>query len=110
MYDGAADALMALVDCEGKGSQQAPGLGYLPALAAGWHLAPAWNQDNHRADWGDTLPRRVRAELLDGTRLDARIDEAETGVDLPAAAFDPPRCDDCRLVDANEARHLLTAR
>ncbi len=64
----------------------------------------------YRADWGDTLPRRVRAELLDGTRLDARIDEAETGVDLPAAAFDPPRCDDCRLVDANEARHLLTAR
>lgn len=64
----------------------------------------------YRADWGDTLPRRVRAELLDGTRLDARIDEAETGVELPAAAFDPPRCDNCRLIDANEARRLLGGR
>ena len=64
----------------------------------------------YRADWGHTLPRRVRAELLDGTRLDARIDEAETGLDLPEAAFDPPRCHNCRQIDAKEARHLLTAR
>jgi hypothetical protein len=64
----------------------------------------------YRADWGSTLPRRVRAELLDGTRLDARIDEAETGVELPEAAFDPPRCLDCRLIEASEARRLLTAR
>jgi hypothetical protein len=65
---------------------------------------------SYRADWGETLPRRVRAELEDGTRLDARVDEAETGVELPAGAFDPPRCDGCRPIDAAEARRLLTAR
>ena len=35
------------------------------------------------ADWGETLPRRVRAELADGTELDARVDEAEADVELP---------------------------
>jgi hypothetical protein len=65
---------------------------------------------SYRADWAETLPFRVRAELRDGTRLDARIDEAETGVELPPAAFDPPRCEPCRAVDAAEARRLLTAR
>lgn len=71
VYDGAADALMALIDCEGKGSPQAPGLGFLPALAAGWHLAPAWNQDNHRADWGDRDEGRtgVWVETLDRPSL-----------------------------------------
>lgn len=62
------------------------------------------------ADWGPTLPRRVRAELADGTRLDARVDEAEADVELPAAAFDPPPCAGCREIDADEARQLLTAR
>ncbi len=94
--------------------------GELEALI-GIELAPAELMDvlvgtappgvrTYRADWGNTLPRRVRAELLDGTRLDARIDEAEAGVELPDAAFEPPRCDNCRLIDGNEARHLLTAR
>jgi hypothetical protein len=64
----------------------------------------------YEADWGEALPRRVRAELADGTRLDARVDEAEAGVELPAAAFDAPRCDGCRAIDADEARRLLTAR
>ena len=62
------------------------------------------------ADWGASLPRRVRAELADGTRLDARDDEAEADVELPAAAFDPPPCAGCRDIDADEARRLLTAR
>jgi hypothetical protein len=65
---------------------------------------------SYRADWGEALPRRVRLQLADGTRLDARVEEAEAGVELPAAAFDPPRCDGCRPVDADEARRLLTAR
>lgn len=64
----------------------------------------------YEADWGDALPRRVRAELADGTRLDARVDEAEAGVELPVAAFDPPRCLDCRAIDADEARRLLGGR
>jgi hypothetical protein len=65
---------------------------------------------SYRADWGETLPRRVRAELSDGTRLDARVDEAETDVELPAAAFDAPRCEGCRTIDAAEARRLLGGR
>jgi hypothetical protein len=65
---------------------------------------------SYRADWGETLPRRVRAELLDGTRLDARIDDAEAGLELPAAAFEPPPCNDCRLIDSTEARQLLGGR
>lgn len=66
-YDGAADKLMVLVDCEGNGSRQTPQLGYLPALARGWHLAPGSNQDNHHANWGDQDDGRtgVWVETLD---------------------------------------------
>ncbi len=65
---------------------------------------------HYRVDWGETLPRRVRAELADGTRLDARVEEAETDAPLPAAAFDPPPCSGCRPIDAAEARRLLSGR
>lgn len=64
----------------------------------------------YEADRGETLPRRVRAELADGTRIDARVDAAEAGVELPTAAFDPPPCESCREIDANEARRLLGGR
>jgi hypothetical protein len=60
--------------------------------------------------WGETLPRRVEAVLADGTRLVAKVDDAETGVDLPEAAFDPPPHADHRPVDADEARRLLGGR
>jgi hypothetical protein len=60
--------------------------------------------------WGDTLPRRVEAVLADGTRLDARVDEAETGVSLPEAAFEAPPHRGYRPVDADEARRLLGGR
>ena len=62
---------------------------------------------SYEADWGKALPRRVRAELGDGTRLDASVDEAEQDVDLPPAAFEPPPCAGCRAIDADEARRLL---
>jgi hypothetical protein len=64
----------------------------------------------YRAQWGKTLPKRVRATLADGTRLDARIDEADKDVDLPEAAFEPPPHPGYRPVDADEARHLLGGR
>jgi hypothetical protein len=70
-------------------------------------IAPAAAR-RYEADWGAALPRRVRAELVDGTKLDARVDQAETDVELPAGAFDPPPCEGCRQIDANEARRLLT--
>jgi hypothetical protein len=60
--------------------------------------------------WGDALPRRVEALLADGTRLDARVDEAETGVALAEAAFDPPPHRGYRPVHADEARRLLGGR
>lgn len=65
-YDGAADKLMALIDCEGRGSAQLPSLGLLPALANGWHVAPAWNQDNHDADWGSKDEGRTGVWLAPG--------------------------------------------
>ncbi len=71
--------------------------------------APAGLRE-YRAQWGETLPKRVVAVLADGTRLDARVDEAEKDVDLPAAAFDPPPHAGYRAVDADEARRLLGGR
>ena len=64
----------------------------------------------YRARWGETLPRRVEAVLEDGTRLDATVEDAEAGLDLPEAAFDPPPHDGHRRVDADEARRLLGGR
>jgi hypothetical protein len=68
--------------------------------------APAGLRD-YEAQWGETLPKRVQAVLADGTHLDAKVDEAEKDVDLPAAAFDPPPHAGYRPVDTDEARRLL---
>jgi len=65
---------------------------------------------SYEADWGRALPTRVRAELGDGTRLDAKVDEAEPDVELPPAAFEPPPCAGCRAIGADEARRLLGGR
>jgi hypothetical protein len=65
---------------------------------------------DYRAQWGETLPKRVQAVLADGTRLDARVDEAEKDVALPEAAFEPPPHPGYRPVDADEARRLLGGR
>jgi hypothetical protein len=65
---------------------------------------------DYRASWGETLPRRVQAVLADGTRLDARVDEAEKDVALPEAAFDPPPHPGYRPIGADEARRLLGGR
>jgi hypothetical protein len=65
---------------------------------------------DYRAEWGPTLPRRVEALLPDGTRLTATVDDAEAGVGLPEAAFEPPPHPGYRPVDATEARRLLGGR
>ncbi len=72
-------------------------------------VAPAGLRD-YRAWWGKALPRRVEAVLADGTKLEATVDDAETGVDLPEAAFDPPPHEGYRPIDADEARRLLGGR
>jgi hypothetical protein len=64
----------------------------------------------YRARWGATLPRRVDAVLADGTRLRASVDDAEAGLDLVDAAFDPPPHAGYRPVGADEARRLLGGR
>jgi hypothetical protein len=114
----ASGRLTAVLPAERAVLESAAGPRELAALI-GIALAPSELMDvlvgvrpararSYEAEWGQALPRRVRAELEDGTRLDAHIDEAEQGVELPAAAFQPPRCDGCRAVDADEARRLLT--
>jgi hypothetical protein len=72
-------------------------------------VAPAGLRE-YRAHWGDSLPRRVEALLVDGTRLKATVDDAETGLDLPEAVFEPPPHPGYRRVDADEARRLLGTR
>lgn len=59
-----------------------------------------------RTAWGASLPRQVEARLADGTRLDVKIEAPETGVLLPAAAFEAPPRTGYRFVDAPEARRL----
>jgi len=116
----AAGRLTAVLPAERALLESAAGPKELEALL-GLALAPSELMDvlvgvrppaakSYEADWGMTLPRRVRAELSDGTRLDARVDEAEQDVDLPPAAFEPPRCNGCRPIDADEARRLLGGR
>jgi hypothetical protein len=115
-----AGRLTAVLPADRARLESAAGSSDLEALL-GVALAPAELMDlllgvapsatrHYEADWGETLPRRVRAELKDGTRLDARVDEAETDGELPAAAFDPPACAGCRPIDAAEARRLLGGR
>lgn len=64
----------------------------------------------YRASWGETLPRRVEATLADGTRVALSVDDAEAGLELPSAAFDPPPHASFRRIDADEARRLLGGR
>jgi hypothetical protein len=72
-------------------------------------VAPAGLRD-YKAQWGNTLPRRVEALLADGTRLKATVDDAEAGPDLAEAVFLPPPHPGYRRVDADEARRLLGGR
>jgi len=62
------------------------------------------------AHWGPDLPRRIDATLPDGGRLRLTVEEAERGVDLPAAAFEEPPHAGYRAVDVDEARTLWTGR
>ena len=55
---------------------------------------------------GGPLPRVVEATLPDGARLKLTVEDAETGVDLPEAAFADPPSPGYRAVDAQEARSL----
>jgi hypothetical protein len=56
--------------------------------------------------WGAALPRVVEATLPDGARLKLTVEDAETGLDLPEAAFADPPSPAYRPIDAEEARSL----
>lgn len=56
--------------------------------------------------WGPRLPRVIEATLPDGARLKVTVEDAETDVVLPEAAFAEPTHEGYRAVDANEARSL----
>jgi len=64
----------------------------------------------YQARWGPALPRDIQAVLPDGSRLRARVDEAEAEPELPVAAFAPPSHAGYRRVDVEEARRLWTPR
>lgn len=63
-----------------------------------------------RVRWGPVLPREVRGTLPGGARLRVDVESADPDVTLPDAAFAAPRRDGYRLIDADEARELLTGR
>jgi hypothetical protein len=65
---------------------------------------------SYRARWGAALPREIEAELPDGSRLVARVEEAETDIDLPAGAFAPPPHAGYRPIGAEEVRRLWGSR
>jgi hypothetical protein len=71
---------------------------------------PPANARDFRVRWGRELPRRIDAQLADGTRITVSADEAEGGGALPAAAFEPPPHAGYRPTDADEARRLLGGR
>lgn len=70
---GMSDSVFALM--EFQNIQQATDW-YNFALTQGWHLSPAWNQDNHSANWGTKDNGRAgiwatglnKAALLDGMK------------------------------------------
>ena len=71
---------------------------------------PSSRLRSYRVRWGKDLPCEIRADLPDGSRLVARIDEAEASLELPAAAFAPPAHGGYRAIDADEARRLWGSR
>jgi len=64
----------------------------------------------YRAGWGPRLPRRIQAEFVVGGRLDVGVEEPETGVELPARAFDEPAHRDYVELSLDEARGLWGRR
>jgi hypothetical protein len=71
---------------------------------------PSSRLRSYRARWGATVPREIEAELPDGARLVAKVEEAETDAALPAAAFTPPPHAGYRSIEAEEARRLWGSR
>jgi len=65
---------------------------------------------DYRAEWGPALPSRIEATLPGGTRLEAKVDDATAGVELPPQAFEEPPHAGYRRVDREEARRLWTGR
>jgi hypothetical protein len=64
----------------------------------------------YRTRWGPALPAQIEATLPDGSRLEARVEDAEAGLDLPPAAFVEPPHAGYRRVTTDEARRLWGAR
>jgi hypothetical protein len=71
---------------------------------------PPQRARRYEARWGRLLPRRIRAVLEEGTKVDATVADADAGSQLAAAAFEPPDHAGYREVDADEARRMLGAR
>jgi hypothetical protein len=65
---------------------------------------------DYRAEWGERVPKRVRALLSDETRLDVKVSRPELGGEITENAFAPPPNEGYREVTAEEARDLWLAR
>lgn len=65
---------------------------------------------SYSVGWGAALPKRIDAVLPDGARLTVRVEDAALQAALTDAAFEPPPHAGYRIVDAEEARRLWSAR
>jgi len=65
---------------------------------------------SYQARWGEALPREVKAVLPDGSQLELKIEDPETGTPFSSRVFEPPRHDGFRRVQAAEARGLWRGR
>lgn len=71
---------------------------------------PSPRLKTYHAGWGPSLPRRIAATLPDGARLEVTVEDAGTGVELGAAAFEEPPNAGYREIVASEARRLWSSR
>ena len=64
----------------------------------------------YEARWQGGLPRQITALLPDGSRLSVKVEQADAGPTLPAAAFEEPPHPGYRRIDVDETRALWGAR
>jgi len=65
---------------------------------------------DYTVQWGPTAPRRIKATLPDGARLDVTVREPALDAALGPAAFDPPASQGYRTLDREEARSFWSRR
>jgi hypothetical protein len=86
------------------------GVGLTPSEVMDLLVGVAPPRTRYRARWGRSLPQKIEAFFDDGGHLKVVVEDADIGVRLSEAAFQPPPHLGYREVDAEEARALWSRR